>query len=172
MSGKFKILQLRLTNIGDEMKDLIGDKKLTSEENNQLSTKLKDFVKLHIESIEICEILSRAFAPIIFIHFVASAIMICGCCLMLFLAPSVEKTIYLTFAFGGFTDVLLHTYSGHCIILASEDISVAAYNLDWHNYDLKNQKLILMIMTRAQKASAVRIPFFSVSLETYIKVSI
>lgn len=145
--------------------------KLSEDRNNLLNIELKKFIQLHVKTIDLCELLSTTFAPIVFVHFLVSAFLICGSCLMLFLADPAERMIYMTFVGSGFLDVFLHTYSGHLIIEASHHIRNAAYELDWYKCDLRNQKLILMIMIRTQRVSAIKIPFFSVSLETYIRVT-
>lgn len=139
--------------------------------NNRLKIELDEFVRLHLKAFDLCDEISATFAPIIFVHFLSCAFLTCAGCLMLFLAHGAEKITYLVFVVLGFADVFLHTYSGHLIIDASESVSEAAYNLSWYECDMKIRKQILMIITRAQKASAINIPFIRVSLDTYLKVS-
>lgn len=178
MSGVFEILNLKLAAIGERISKVNStsnannvERMFTETENHHLSIKLKQFMRLHVEAIDVCENLSHTFKPIIFVHFLASAFLVCASCLMLFLAKDAEKMIYFTFVVSGFADVFLLNYGGHCVIESSKSISEGAYSFCWHRCDVKNQKLILMIIMRAQKASAISIPFFPVSLETYVKVS-
>lgn len=146
-------------------------KKFSKEENDQLNLKLKKFVELHNETIDLCALMSRAFEPIVFLHFIAASILICTSCLMLFLAEGADKIIYLNFLVGTFSDVFIHAYVGTLIIESSKSVAGAAYNFEWYKCDLRNQKLILMIMMRAQKAASVKMPFFNASLETFLTVS-
>lgn len=90
---------------------------------------------------------------------------------MPFIAADAEKMNYLGFVISGFADVFLHAYSGYCIMEASTQIKDEAYDMNWYDCDIRNQKLILMIMKRAQKPSAIYIPFVTLSLETFVKVN-
>lgn len=173
-SGQFEIIRLHLEEITAASDSASNSDRLTKkfneDENEQLNKKLKGFIEIHNEVLEACDLMSRTFAPIIFLHLVAASILICSSCLMLFLAPGAEKSIFLNFLLGTFLDVFVHTYVGTLIIEKSTKIQQAAYNFDWYRCDVKNQKLILMILVRTRNAAAVKIPFFSASLGTFITV--
>lgn len=146
-------------------------KKFNQSENDLLHSELKKFVQLHIDTIDLCELMTRSLGPIVFLHFIAASILICASCLLLVLADGAEKLIYVNFLVGTFADVFLHGYVGTRLIEASLGIREAAYDLEWYKCDVRNQKLILMIMLRARRAVAVKMPFFNASLETFITVS-
>lgn len=179
ISAQFEILTQQLITINRNLHEKItsaqqsttsADRKLSKEQNSQLNDELKIFIHMHNETTELCELISRTFTPIILFHFLVSAFLICVSCLMPFIAADAEKMSFLGFAISGFVDIFLHSYSGHCIIKASTRIKDEAYEINWYDCDIRNQKLILMIMKRAQKASAINIPFVTLSLETFVKV--
>lgn len=177
LSAQFEILVQQLNSISAEFNERNSDDKIdeTCEEsidrNNRLKIELDEFVRLHITAIDLCDEISKAFAPIILAHFLSCSILTCAGCLMLFLAQGPEKITYLVYVVLAFADIFLQTYSSHSIIEASESVSNAAYNLSWYDCDMQVKKQILMIILRAQKASAINIPFIRVSLDTYLKVS-
>lgn len=177
ISGQFDILRLKVEGLFDEenvetssSKKTSIDGMFTKDQNIQLNKKLKMTINLHNETIDLGELLSRSFGPIIFLHLIAASILIGTSSLMLVLAPNVEKSIYVNFLFGTFADTFIHTYVGTRLMTSNTRIYESVYNLDWHKCDLINQKMILMMIMRAQHATAIRIPFFKASLETFLKV--
>lgn len=144
--------------------------KFSKSENDLLCCKLKEFVELHIETIDLCELMANSLGPIVFLHFVAASILICSSCLLLVLVDGAEKLIYVNFLVGTFADVFIHGYVGTRLIQASLKIRDAAYEFAWYKCDVRNQKLILMILLRARKPAAVKMPFFNASLETFLAV--
>lgn len=147
------------------------DQKLTKQENDVLYEKLKKFVNFHNQTIDMCELFSRTFGAIAFLHFLAASIVICVCCMMLFLAEGLDKIIYQSYLLSALTDAFTYTYGGTLLIEASLRVKEAAYNFDWYNCDARNQQMILFIMIRARQETAVEVPFFKVSLETFVTVS-
>lgn len=175
ISGQFEIVSARMDSITADFKSQAKPStrdsiKYSEAENDQLYVKLKNFVDFHDETIKICELMSKTFAPIVILHFISSAIVICVCCLMLFLAHGPEKAIYVTFMLGGLTDSLSFTLGGTLLTETSTSVQEAAYNFEWYRCDLKCQKLILLAMIRAKRPTAVEVPFFKASLETFLAV--
>lgn len=141
-------------------------------EDQKLRVKLTNFIEYHNKIIQLGELMSRTFAPIVFMHFLAASIVLCVCCVMIFLAQGFDKIIYQNFLICGLFDTFTFAYGGTSLIEASNKVKEAAYSFNWYKYDIENQKLILMIMLRAQKATAVKIPFLSASLSTFLTVRI
>ena len=54
---------------------------------------------------------------------------------------------------------------------ASTGITLSAYDFPWYKCDERVCKTIQMIMIRGQKKTAVDVPFFEASLETFSVVS-
>lgn len=63
--------------------------------------------------------------------------------------------------------VILRVFFKH---IQSSEIAIAAYSMQWHHSNQKVRQIILMMIHRSQQAKVVRIPFFSVSLEAYMKI--
>lgn len=146
------------------------EKKFSKNENDLLNSELKKFIQLHIETIDLCELMANSLGPIVFLHFVAASILICSSCLLLVLVDGAEKLIYVNFLVGTFADVFIHGYVGTRLIEASLKIREAAYEFAWYKCDVRNQKIFLMILIRARKPVAVKMPFFNASLETFLTV--
>lgn len=172
ISGQFDIVSSRMHQLMDDQEDnkTFLSNYNCSRENAQLKTKLKNFVKFHNEIIQLGELMSKTFAPIVFLHFLAASIVICVSCVMIFLAQGFDKMVYQNYLVCTIFDTFTFTYGGTCLIEASNRVKEAAYSFEWYKYDIRNQKLILMIMIRARKATAVKIPFFNASLDTFLTV--
>lgn len=54
--------------------------------------------------------------------------------------------------------------------LQSYDIHEAAYFVDWYKLDIRNQRLISLVILRAQTPCGVVVPFFESSLQTFTTV--
>lgn len=52
----------------------------------------------------------------------------------------------------------------------SYDIHEAAYSIDWYKLDVRNQRLIAMVILRAQTPCGIVVPFFESSLQTFTTV--
>lgn len=169
ISGQFDIVSSQLRNI---MNEQLRSTERNMKEDWQLKKKLTNFIEYHNQIIQLGELMSSTFAPIVFTHFLAASIVICVCCVMIFLAQGFDQIIYQSYLMGQLFDTFTFAYGGTSLIEASNRVRDAAYSIDWYKYDVKNQKLILMIMLRAQKATAVKIPFLSASLETFLTVRI
>ena len=51
---------------------------------------------------------------------------------------------------------------------SSSKIATSAYNTEWYNYSVKFQRMILLVMVRAQKSQTITAwKFFDVSLESF-----
>lgn len=90
---------------------------------------------------------------------------------MILLADGPELLIFLNYIATSTTQVFIYSIGGNILEDASESVKESAYSLQWYKCDIRIQKMVLMIMTRAQKKSGVDVPFFEVSLETFMAVS-
>lgn len=149
---------------------MLAEKSFSHEQNDELNRKLNAIVKLHNDKIDLCKLTSRTFVPIAILHFISSSIVICVCCLMLFLADGASKTVYQFYLMVGLSDAFIYTFGGTLLMEASTAIKHAAYDFQWYKCDMRNQKIILMIMMRAHKRTAIDIPFFDASLETFVRI--
>lgn len=170
--GQFEIVssQMQSIAINDGKSSSGSDKILNKAENDRMYERLKRFVNFHNETIDMCELMTKTFAPMVFFHFLSASIVICVCCLMLFLAQGPEKVIYQAYLIGGMTDALTYTFGGTLLMETSSNVQVSIYNFEWYRCDVRCQKLILLAMIRANRPLVVKIPFFKASLDTFITV--
>jgi 7tm Odorant receptor len=145
--------------------------KFTPEQNDRLLKRLEEIVGDHDKIIGFCGKMSRNLWPNVLIHYITSAIIICICCLEIMLADGADKLIFVNYIIGSTTQVFVYSIAGNMLEDASTNIRFAAYDFPWYKCDVKIRKMILMIIIRAQKKTAVDVPFFDCSMETFGKVS-
>lgn len=133
--------------------------------------KLKAIIQEHDRVIEVCHKMSRCLSPNILIHYFTSAVITCICCLMIMLAEGAAKIIFVNYIIASTTQVFVYSISGNMLEDASTGISFAAYDFPWYKCDERVRKTILMIIIRGQKKTAIYVPFFEASLETFSLVS-
>jgi odorant receptor len=136
-----------------------------------LLEKLEEIVEEHNRLIDLCKKMSRCLSPNVLIHYITSALTMCICCLMIMLADGAAKLIFVNYIIAATTQVFVYSMGGNMLEDASTNIRIVAYDFDWHKCDQRIRKLILMIMIRAQRKTAVDVPFFDASLETFGTVS-
>lgn len=141
--------------------------KFTKEQNDVLYLKLTEIVEKHNFLIDMCESMSKYFAPNVLIHYLSSALVTCICCLMILLAEGAEKLIFLNYIVASTTQVFVYSLGGTILVDSSTKINFAAYNVHWYKCDSRCRRAILMIITRSQRQSGINVPFFDTSLETF-----
>jgi predicted ABC-type sugar transport system permease subunit len=115
--------------------------------------------------------MSQCLSWNVLIHYITSALITCICCLMILYADGAAKLIFINYIVASTTQVFVYSIGGNMLESSSTGIRVSAYNFDWYKCDQRIRKLIQMIMIRAQRRTAVDVPFFDVSLETFATVS-
>lgn len=150
-------------------KESIGS--FSPEENDLLYEKLKLVVDEHENLIDLCRRLSRSLSTNVLIHYITSAIITCICCLMILLAEGFQKIIFINYIIASTCQVFLYSIGGNLLADSSAKIQESAYNFQWYRCDNRIRKLIQIMMIRAQKKTAVDVPFFQTSLETFGSVS-
>ncbi len=143
----------------------------SKEQNDRLYAKLKVIVKDHSEVIDVCNRMSRCLAPNVLLHYFTSAVITCICCLMILLAEGAAKIIFVNYIIASTTQVLVYSIGGNMLEDASTGIYFTAYDFPWYKCDYKIRKTIQMTIIRSQKKTAVKVPFFEASLETFSVVS-
>lgn len=143
----------------------------TPRQNERLYAELVEIAKEHSKVIELCQKMSRSLAPNVLIHFITSALITCICCLMIMLADGADKIIFVNYIIASTTQIFVYAFGGNLLVDASQRIEFAAYSFHWYKCDSRVRKLILMMIIRAQKKTAIDVPFFEASLETFMSVS-
>jgi hypothetical protein len=139
----------------------------TPEQNDLLYKELTKIVQDHENTIRICQKMSGSLSINVMVHYTSSALITGICCLMILLAEGAEKLIFLNYIIASTTQVFVYSLGGNFLLDSSMGIQDAAYDFHWYKCDVKIRKLILMIMLRAQRKTAVDVPFFKASLETF-----
>jgi 7tm Odorant receptor len=115
--------------------------------------------------------MSRNLSPNVLIHLITSALITCICCLEILLADGADKLIFVNYIIASTTQVFVYSIAGNMLEDSSTNIRFSAYDFPWYKCDDRVRKLILMIIIRTQKKTAVDVPFFDCSLETFGTVS-
>lgn len=126
----------------------------------------------HAKAIDVCNKMSKCLAPNVLLHFFTSAVITCICCLMILLAEGAAKIIFVNYIIASTTQVFVYSISGNMLEDASTGICFTAYNFPWYKCDERIRKTIQMIIIRSQKKTAIKVPFFEASLETFSVVSL
>jgi len=168
ISAQFDILCIRLERLFDHPAEVV---KLNDKQNDEMREKLEAIVKQHEALINLVDIFADIMTPIVMLHFIASAAVICSCCLMLFLTTGGEWAQYFLFAFVVVAEAFVFSLAGHMLITSSSAMNEAAYNFLWYKCDRRNQNIICMIIARAQRKISFKVPFFEASFETFLAVS-
>lgn len=116
--------------------------------------------------------MSNSFAPNALLHIVTSAFVTCICSLMVLLANGPEKMIFVNYIIASTTQIFVYAFGGDLLIDASTGIKFSAYDFEWYKCNAKVRKMIIIIMMQTQKKSAVDVPFFEASIETFGSVSL
>jgi len=176
VAALFDILSARLeTLVQREIDDAIPERfirKLSDEQNQLITEKVKEIVQQHEVLIEFCELVSQTFTWIVACHFISSAIQICCGSLLLFLTDGVERIKFLITLLSLLAEAFIFNYAGAAIFNASSGLQVAAYNFQWYKCNAGNRRMILLIMARAQKKICIKAPFyFEASMESLLRVN-
>ena len=172
LSSEFDIIGQRIQNlISQEVVQSTSDRHFSPETNTMIYEKLREIVIDHEKLIKLCKKMSRSFSTNVLLHYISAALITGICCLMVMLAEGADKTVFITYIGASTTQVFVYSYGGQMLAASSSKMQEHAYNFEWYKCDKKVRKLIQMIMIRTQKRTAVEVPFFQVSLETFISVS-
>lgn len=143
----------------------------TPDQNDRLYRKLQEIVVHHGSIVELCQKMSRSLWPNVLLHFITSALVTCICCLMILLAEGAYKLIFVNYIIASTTQVFVYSFGGNMLGEASSNVQNSAYDFHWYKCDGRVRKLILMIIMRGQRKTAIDVPFFEATLETFGFVS-
>nr|QGW45394.1 odorant receptor 21 [Bradysia odoriphaga] len=168
ISSEFKIIGSRVsTLIEEEIGSHQSIEKFSKEQNDRLYKKLTIIVDDHSTVIDVCQKMSRCLSPNVLIHYFTSAVITCICCLMILLAEGAAKIIFVNYIIASTTQVFVYSIGGNMLEDASTGIYFTAYDFPWYKCDERIRRTIQMIMIRSQRKTAIDVPFFEASLETF-----
>jgi hypothetical protein len=87
------------------------------------------------------------------------------------LAEGADKLIFVNYIMASTTQIFVYSIGGNFLVDSSTRVTNTAYNFEWYKCDVKVRKMILMMMIRGQRKTAIEVPFFEASLETFGSVS-
>ncbi|KAL7025511.1 hypothetical protein ACKWTF_013503 [Chironomus riparius] len=159
-----QVSTMELDILSEKIKDvgLIDNEKIAIKE-------LKNLIDIHQELIEVSEKLNEMFSPFQLINSFGSIVALCTGC---FLAVSGIRPYFIAkfFMFPIFIPAIIFTqcYFSQLLIDSSTAISASAYNIEWYSKSVKFQKLLLVIIIKAQKPQTITaLKFFDMSLEIF-----
>jgi hypothetical protein len=65
------------------------------------------------------------------------------------------------------SQVLAYSIGGTMLSNSSHSIKLAIYDFPWYKCNLKVKRAILMIIRRADRETAMTVPFFKANIETF-----
>jgi odorant receptor len=175
MSSHFEIISSQIDSLVQlEIEDHEQIERFSRGQNELLYDKLKNIVKDHEKAIKMCNKMSQCFSVNVLMHIVSSAFITCICCLMILLIKGAEKLVFVNYIAASTCQIFVYCYGGELLVASSTNIKSSAYNFPWYKCDVKVRKLILMMIVRAQKKTAIDVPFFETSMETFgfVRISI
>ncbi|XP_056636641.1 odorant receptor 67c-like [Diorhabda sublineata] len=125
-------------------------------------------IKYHQDIIRFVHQIEQVFSVPLFLEFFKSIVNICfvGFELTMVNFFSLHFLVRLIFLNGSLMQIFSFCWFGHALILKSSEVEDACYVIEWNECSLSEQKLILMIMMRAQKPLAVRALFLTLTMST------
>lgn len=67
--------------------------------------------------------------------------------------------------------IFVYGYWGTQIADVSQDIAMAIYEAEWYNWKVEDQKLVLMIIMRAQKGMQMKNAYYMINVPAFGDVS-
>ncbi|XP_076629914.1 odorant receptor Or2-like [Colletes latitarsis] len=180
VSGQFRILQYRLTNLYRTTDDIMaqnGNTSLTINMDNCYE-KMKACVQQHQMLIDYCLKIENVFTVTILAQVLIFSVLIClfGYQVLMMNSSIAKRSIFVFLIIGSMVLLFMFTYSCHILMEQSDNIGTAAYSALWTLMPMQGNGRtlrhgLMMIITRSQKVCCLTANgFFPISLETYSTV--
>ncbi|XP_065358334.1 odorant receptor 24a-like [Calliphora vicina] len=156
-----KAIQEDLQNI---LTDIEDNKNSKHESEDKVCLALEDIVERHNEVAELTDKFSLIMVEITLCHFITSSIIIATSVVDLLLFSGYGIIVYVVYTCAVLTEIFLYCLGGNTVMESSEDLATKAYSSEWYTHSVKVQKMVLLIMVRAQRTIAIKVPFFAPSL--------
>ncbi|XP_054084268.1 odorant receptor 24a [Zeugodacus cucurbitae] len=158
-----------------DMKDLLSDvdsvtRKSTSEYEFRESLKL--IIARHNEIIDLVKRFSAVMSGVTLAHFVTSSVIIGTCVVDVLLFSDLSGIfVYSVHTMAVTSELFLYCLGGTVVIECSSQLATAAYDSQWYTHSVEVQRMVLLIIIRAQRSLVVKVPFFAPSLPALASVS-
>ncbi|XP_065358747.1 odorant receptor 24a-like [Calliphora vicina] len=156
-----KAMQEDLQNI---LTDIEDKKKSRHDSEEEVCLALEDIIVRHNEVAELTDKFSLIMVEITLCQFITSSIIIATSVLDLLLFSGYGVIVYVVHTCAVFTEIFLYCLGGNAVMESSEDLATKAYSSEWYTHSVKVQKMVLLIMVRAQRTIGIKVPFFAPSL--------
>ncbi|XP_017046719.1 odorant receptor 67a [Drosophila ficusphila] len=151
-----------------------GLKELNVRNNKEADGALKDLrelrtlVALHIDILELIDVMNEVFGIPLLLNFMASSILVCLLGFQLTLEFSPEQFgKQLLLLISALVEIYLLCSFSQMLIDASENVSFAAYEMNWTEADRTGKKVLIVLMLRAQRPVCLKATvLLDVSIET------
>ncbi|XP_058986216.1 odorant receptor 30a-like [Musca domestica] len=141
-----KVLQYKLSRTCTEVSSKIVEGKIV------------ECIKLHLRLISFIEQINELCGFIALMDFLLFVIVLCIMLLSFVLVKTVTQkciiTVYITMVF---TQAFLLYYFSNEVFYESLEISTAAYDINWFDYDVHTQEVLKLLLLRSQKPCAILI---------------
>ncbi|XP_017462701.1 PREDICTED: odorant receptor 24a-like, partial [Rhagoletis zephyria] len=78
--------------------------------------------------------------------------------------------VYVTHTIAVSTELFLYCIGGTVIIEFSSELATTVYSSKWYTHSVRVQRMVLLIIIRAQRSLVVKVPFFAPSLPTLTSI--
>ncbi|XP_043512093.1 odorant receptor Or2-like [Frieseomelitta varia] len=170
---QFRILQYRLTNLGQS-----GKQQSNKNYFKNCYAVFKQCIEEHKNRINYCQKLNYIFTNIVLGHVLVFSLLMClvGFQVLMANSSSTRRMIFVFHITGSLSQLLLFTYSCDALIEESTNVGTAIYSGPWIHLPMDRvgkmlrKDLRMMIMRSRKPCCLTASGFFPVSLETYTKV--
>ncbi|XP_049310374.1 odorant receptor 24a [Bactrocera dorsalis] len=157
-----------------DTKDLLsdvgcGERKHSSEA--EIKESLKMIIARHNEIIDLVKRFSAVMSGITLGHFVTSSAIIGTCVVDMLLFSDYGVLVYLVHTMAVSTELFLYCLGGTVVIECSSQLATAVYDSNWYTHTVDVQRMVLLIIIRAQRSLVLKVPFFAPSLPALTSVS-
>ncbi|XP_060522986.1 odorant receptor 67a-like [Cylas formicarius] len=178
MNSTIDILFIILATVGTAQFAILGDRirAVTSGTNYRdglVERRLKRCVAHHHELLKLVDLIENTFSNGIFVQFFCSVVVICltGFQMIVISLRSTQFLSLVVYFSTMMCQLIIYCWYGQLLMDKSNEITRACYEVVWNETDLATQKLLLIIMERAKKVSALRAArFFTLKLSTLMMI--
>ncbi|XP_060666817.1 odorant receptor 67a-like [Drosophila nasuta] len=132
---------------------------------------LQQLIIYHNKLMRITDVINEVFGVTLLLNFLASSILVCmlGFQISIGLSPELVYKMFI-YLVAATMETYLLCYFSDSLIVASEGVSWAVYEMNWLETDRRFAKMLILIAVRAQKPVFLKATvFLDISMETMTK---
>ncbi|XP_030561820.1 odorant receptor 67a [Drosophila novamexicana] len=137
---------------------------------------LQDLILYHNKLLRLSDVMNSVFGMPLLLNFLTSSVMVCFVGFQMTLGLSADHTVKLAlFLISATVEIYLICYFSGLLIVSSEGVTAAVYEMNWLHGDTRFNKMLIFIAQRAQKPVCLKATvFLDISMETmamFLKMS-